>query len=373
MKPWAFALLCFVCLFTLGCSEDAQVRTYTVAKKPAKTVEKSSPAQTLGVIYPNQSTAWFLKLMDSPEKVEPLATQFRQLANAIQFDATGEPNLPTLDGWTVERPQQVTGFEAFAKFNHASGAFVALTKLGANTTDIDEWKKYLVGNINRWRDQLGLPPQDWNAMVTDLEEFPSQATGEVKAYFVNLKGIRKAAGAGMGGAPFLERMRAQQQSSIVSPSPETQASSNGAAESAPQTVGRMQLKYEVPTDWKELPASGIRLATFEIQAQDQSATVSISTSTGKVPDAVGMWLQQIGKQPDQPQIDEVINSASQGTANNIGYRCYQLQNEGSSTAIRVIVIPLGGPENLYVKMTGPMATIQSQVATMDKFVSSLSW
>lgn len=374
MKPWAYVSLLLITALACGCSEDTEVRTYKVAKRPVErpvTDSAPSPGQTLGVIYPNMNTAWFLKLMDSPEKVEASASEFRQLANSIKFDGSGQPEWAQQDGWKDERPQQVTGFEAFAKFTHTSGVSATLTKLGANTTDVTKWQDYLTSNINRWRDQLSLPAQNWDAMVSELEEFPNHSVGEVKAYFVNIKGMRKGSG-GMGGAPFLERMRAQQAQQ------QTQQQAASTPETNSPTVpatppGRLQLKYQAPEGWQELPASGIRLASFQIQQQEQAATVSISTSTGQVPAAVEMWLQQLGQKPDPSQVEQIIKSATEGTANNTGYRCYQLQSDESQTAIRVVVIPVNGSENLYVKMTGTKSLVESQSPNMDKFVGSLTW
>lgn len=372
MKPRAFVYLLLITTLACGCSEDTEVRSYKVAKRPVERPAESTPAQTIGVIYPNMNTAWFLKLMDAPEKVESLASEFRQLANSVKFDGSGQPEWAQLDGWKDERPQQVTGFEAFAKFTHSSGVSATLTKLGANTTNVTEWQGYVTSNINRWRDQLSLAPQDWPTMVADLEEFPNHAAGEVKAYFVNLKGMRKGSG-GMGGAPFLERMRAQQaqqqgQPQTASASPET-----GTPSVPANPPARLQLKYQAPDGWQEMPASGIRLASFQIQQQEQAATVSISTSTGQVPAAVEMWLQQLGQKPDPGQVEQIIKTSTEGTTNNISYRCYQLQSDESQTAIRVVVIPVNSSENLYVKMTGAKSLVESQSPNMDKFVGSLTW
>ncbi len=138
--------------------------------------------------------------------------------------------------------------------------------------------------------------------------------------------------------------------------------------------GRLQLKYVVPEGWQEQAASGIRLASFVIQSQDKTASVSISTSTGQVPAAVEMWLKQIGKTPDEPQIAQIIQAASNGKVRELEYRCYRIGDESNpEMAIRVAVIPIKENENLYVKMTGAPALIEAQSQTMDNFISTLNW
>lgn len=393
MKSWVRVFSIVSMALLLGCGEDTQIRSYTVAKKPSQTPQPEVPAQTLGVIFPNQDTAWFLKLMDDPAKVEPLTSEFRRLADSIEFDEQGKPRWKLADGWRDQVLEQIT----YAKFTHNAGATATLTKLAANTQDAEAWQAYLKENVNRWRDQLSLAPQEWSDMQEDLEEFPNHSTGPAKAYFVMLKGNRKSAGSGMGNAPFMDRMRAQAQAQSGS-QPQTAPAQNTPAQTTPPESSptdpnsasgssastkttaptgeqrRIKLTYEVPSDWTELPASGIRLASFQVQQQDQSATIVISTSTGKIPDAVGMWLQQIGQPAEQAKVDSVIQAATDGQLNNISYRCYRIADEEDKTlAIRVAVIPVSPTENLYVKLTGPSTLVEAQAATMDRFISSLNW
>lgn len=377
MKLWARATIALLLTFVVGCGEDTEVRTYTVAKRPPPPTEEITPVQTIGVIYPHKSTAWFLKLMDDPSKVESLSSEFRRLADSIQFNEDGSPQWKLTEGWKDQVLEQIT----YAKFTHADGATATLTKLAANTEDAEAWHAYLQSNVNRWREQVSLAPQDWEAMQPELEEFPNHSSDNIKAYFVSLKGMRKSAGSGMGmgNAPFLERMRAQAQSQAqaqaAGPSATTPPAQANPAQGPELTNdGRLQLKYVVPEGWQEQAASGIRLALFVIQAQDKTASVSISTSTGQVPAAVEMWLKQIGKTPDEPQIAQILQAASSGKVRDLEYRCYRIGDESNpETAIRVAVIPIKETENLYVKMTGPSALIEAQSQAMDDFISTLSW
>ncbi len=382
MKLWARATLALLLIFVVGCGEDVEVRTYTVSKRPLPppTTEEITPVQTIGVIYPHNSTAWFLKMMDDPSKVESLSSEFRRLADSIQFGEDGSPKWKLSEGWKDQVLEQIT----YAKFTHADGVTATLTKLAANTEDTEAWHAYLQSNVNRWRDQVGLDPQDWEAMQPELEEFPNHSSDKAKAYFVSLKGTRKSSGSGMGmgNAPFLERMRAQAQGQSQG-QPQAQAAGPSAtppAQSDPvqgpvmANDGRLQLKYVVPEGWQEQAASGIRLASFVIQAQDKSASVSISTSTGQIPAAVEMWLKQVGKTPDEPQIIQIIQSSSSGKVRDLEYRCYRIGDESNAeTAIRVAVIPIKETENLYVKMTGAPELIEAQSQAMDNFISTLNW
>ena len=337
----------------LGCSEDTAIRSYSVAKKqvaPAA-VEAASPAQMLGVIVPYRESAWFFKMTDNPDKVQRLADQFRQLASSLSFSEDGTPQWQLAEGWTEKVLKQIT----YAQFSSADGALVTLTQLGANTNDVQQWQTYLTDNINRWRQQLSLEPQDWTAMQPELQEIASHSTETAKAYFVSLTGKQSAAGQRGMRAPFLEQM------------------SSGAAAAQPQTAGPVKLSYQVPDGWQEKSVTGIRLAAFEIADSPSPGTVVVSTASGAVETSVGMWLQQIGASAGEEQVKRVIDSAVEGTVQKTTYRCYTITQDDKEQAIRVAVIPIGPSGNIYVKLTGSNKLMQSQSEKMDQFLTSLSW
>jgi hypothetical protein len=367
MKSW-FRFLSVFLILACGCGEDTSIRSYKVARKiePASPSAEPQPAQTLGVIVPTRDTAWFLKLMDDPAKVAPLAADFREIAGSLEFDDQGRPRWKLTSGWSEQILESIT----YAKFSHKDGATATLTKLAANTSEDTEWQKYLLDNVNRWRDQLGLGKQDWQAMQPELEEVPTLSTGTAKAYFVSLEGMRKSGGMGMGGAPFLDRMRAQQEQPNQSDSPQSTNSSP-----APRSPDALQLKYQLPSGWTEAASSsGIRLATFEIKDQEQTATVTISTAGGELESTIEMWLNQVEVKPDQQLIKQVTEQATSGKVQDKEFKSYRMQGEGDGAkAIRVAVIPIADNQNMFVKMTGPVALVDANSAAMDQLISSLSW
>lgn len=338
-----------------GCSEDTAIRSYSVAKKPAAPVasEQSSPAQMLGVIVPHRENAWFFKMTDKPEKVQRLADEFRQLAGSLSFSDDGTPQWQLAPGWTEKVLKQIT----YATFSSADGATVTLTQLGANTNDSQQWQTYLTDNINRWRQQLSLEPQEWSVMQPQLEEVAKHSTEKAKAYFVSLTGKQTSGGQRGMRAPFLEQMGA----------------GAGASATRPQPTGLVKLTYQVPDGWQEKSVTGIRLAAFEIADTPSPGTVVVSTASGAIESSVGMWLQQIGATAGEQQVNQVIESATEGTAQQTTYRCYTVAQEDKEQAIRVAVIPLGPSGNIYVKLTGSRQLMQSQIEKMDQFLSSLSW
>lgn len=366
-------ILCSLILLThlFGCREDKAIRSYTVAKvKSARESTTAEPAQMLGLILPHQGNAWFLKLTDTPEKVQALAGDFRKLASSIQFDEQGKPKWELSPSWQEKLLQQIT----YAKFLHQGGSEGTLTQLATNTEDGQQWEAYVRENVNRWRKQLDLEPQDWSAMQQDLEEFPSHSTGSAKAYFVSIVGTRSVAGAGMGSdAPFLDRMRAEPSRSSES-SQSNSAAKDPQAEAPPTAPSRPSLTYQVPDQWKEIAATGIRLASFEVEHEGQTASVVVSTAGGELEASISMWLEQAGVEPNVDKIKQISDQASRGQALGTDYRCYLIEGPGDeANSIRVAVLPSSQNHNFYIKMVGKKSVVAAQSAAMDQFISSLKF
>jgi hypothetical protein len=370
MKQILFVLCSILLSLQLtGCGEDKAIRSYKVAKvKPPSESTAVEPAQMLGLILPNQGNAWFLKLTDAPEKVQALTDDFRSLASSLRFDAQGKPVWELSANWEEKLLQQIT----YAKFLHQAGAEATLTQLAANTEDAQQWEAYVKENVNRWRKQVELDPQDWPAMQRDLEEFPSHSTESAKAYFVNISGKRSVGGSNMGsGAPFLDRMRAEQSRSEDSA---TDKPTGDAPQSNTPSASRPSLSYTVPEQWKELPASGIRLANFEVEQDGQTASVVISTAGGELEASIGMWLEQAGLEPNADRIKQINEQATTGKALETEYRCYLIEGQGEdANTIRVAVLPTSLNYNFYVKMVGKKAIVAAQSAAMDQFIASLKF
>lgn len=397
---------------TIGCGEDTAIRSYTVAKQssadrdaPSDTATAAGkPAQLLGVIVPHQESAWFFKMTDEPERIQKLTDDFMSLASSLTFSPDGTPQWNLADGWEQRVMKQIT----YAQFSNADGATVTLTQLGANTKDSTQWQNYLKDNINRWRQQLGLDPQDWTTIEPALEEVPSHSTETAKAYFVSLVGRQAASGAGAMRGAVPPAMRSADDgrsasSKTSSTPPDSQTDST-----------RPRLTYSVPESWLEQPASGIRLASFQIPAKKDSdakdsdpsnsstadistagsstadsstadsltadaGTVVVAVAGGQMEQSMAMWMRQVGLEPVEDQVKRLIQNAVSLTAPLGDYQCFTI--EGTSlpsdgqiaVVIRVAVIPLNERESLFVKMTGPKELIAAESKTLDQFVQSLQW
>lgn len=344
----------------------------------------------LGYIIPRDDMAWFVKLVDSPEKVAAVADELHEIVLSVDFSQPDAPSWELPEGWSDQIVRQIT----YANLNNREqGVSATVTPLPAPTESVQQWQASVAQNVNRWRGQLNLPDQPWSAMQGDLEEVPELAQGDSKAYFVDLQGMQAAG----GGAPFLNRMSGGGADSPPSGQPgrttaasttnasqtpdtpvvsqagplSTSANDGTAAATTPRPSGD-ELSYEVPTGWQEVESSGIRRAAFEISEGELSGEVSVSTAGGEPEMLVGMWLGQAQQERTSERTSQIIEQAEEITVNDATAQLFHIEAE-QGDSILVARIPWSQGQALFVKMTGPAQLLQQQRGIMKKFLNSLSW
>ena len=367
----------FLILLALGCSDEPEIRVYTVAKKDSREYranKKIEKQQILGVIIPNKTNAWFLKLMDAPEKVGASEQDFRKIAQSLSFESDGIPNWELTGGWSEERSPQ--DMFTYAKLKNLDADVTAtVSKLPAQTDDPERWTSSIVANVNRWRGQLSLPPQNWENMEEDIEEVPELSQGPAKAYLVSLTGT-KSAGRSMGGpfsgmrAPFASAPRNE---GTQGEAPQTDSKdSESTALPSPSTSGG-KLSYDTPSEWQEESAGGFRLASFRVGEGEDSASIAVSTANGEVEMFVDMWMNQVGSTGGDSIRKGIIDDADGIEVNGVESQLYRIGGGEGEKQIIVVQIPWTESQSLFVKIVGPASIVDSQEENLKSFLSTLSW
>lgn len=347
----------------VGCSEEIAVRQYTVAKQDVRrAAQKESVAgedqQMLGAIVPSGQSAWFFKLMDVPEKVAKQESAFRSILDSLSFGENGEPRFEVPEGWTQQDIRQMV----YARLTHEqAGLSASVMQLPAPTQDEAGWRNSVLDNVNRWRDQLNLPPVDWTRMEPELEELSRLEQGSAKAYFVNLVGKKSGSGA-MASAPFMN--------GLDNPPATTESPASTRASSAPQP--QSSISYTAPEGWSEQPAGGIRLAMFEINEGEQKATVSVSTAGGDADMLVDMWFDQLGMEKTAAAKQQVVEATETVEVQGVESTLFSMKGE-KGNSILVVRIPWGERESLFVKLMGATEIVAAQREAFIEFVKSMKW
>ena len=191
--------------FVSGCGQHDQIAHYTVTKPelidPTPQAKSKPPAaateqQTLGLIVPVGDMGWFFKLTGSKDAVEPQYEAFLQFITSIKFSAEpdAKPKWALPAGW--KEKETPPGGMRFATIQIAADgtplelSVIPLPKAGAET------QKYVLDNVNRWRNQLNLKP-------ISADDLPaSTKTLDIDGHESTLVSLVGAGSGGMTGAPF---------------------------------------------------------------------------------------------------------------------------------------------------------------------------
>lgn len=127
-----------------GCKEEV-IDHYQVPKAP--------PQRLLGAIIPYGKTTWFFKLAGPQTAVDKHADEFDQFIRSVRFpDKADEPitwKVPAEWGWR-EYPGVEMRYRTFDLGSKGSPLELTIIPLGGQGGT-------LLKNVNRWREQMGLP------------------------------------------------------------------------------------------------------------------------------------------------------------------------------------------------------------------------
>ncbi len=337
------AVLLLSSVLAVGCGDTPEIRSQR-APKPLP----DDGRRTIAAILTHGDTAWFFKVTGLDERVASSQEAFENFLETVRFDDQGRPQWDLPEGWHEER-----GDAMRYRTLRMSAATVPLeltvTSLPLRTDDVQE---YLLSNVNRWRSQLELGPITAEQFESEVEQ--REINGNT-VYLVNFVGT----GSGVMAATAPPSARGS-----GSVPPET--SPPGASPS---------LAYQVPEGWKEQPAQGMRLAAFTIEADGQTAEVTViplGLAGGDLLDNVNRWRGQVQLPPiDQAQLEQDQRSLEVEGAAAPYFVLIGPAAEGSD-AQGILGVILPRPDRVwFIKMMGNAALVEREQAHFEQFVQSL--
>ena len=265
-----------------GCGKSDDIVRYTVARPPQSGSRGMAdgqnapdivefPGQLLGAIVPEGEKTWFFKLTGPLETVKPQMEPFLKFVQSIRL--TGKsPDWTLPDGWE-QRPG--TDMRLATLRIPTAGEPLEMKVIPLPTADGD-FDAYLLSNVNRWRDELQLPPISKDELADKVVKIDLAGS---PAWLVNYEG-RLTKQAAMGGAPFARRWPASREAP--------------ASES-----NRVSLPFtcQVPEGWQAAPANAIQLAAYQVRYGVRQVQISVSTAGGSVAANINRWREQIQLPP----------------------------------------------------------------------------
>ena len=363
---------CLIALtLAIGCDRPEPVVVYTIPTEvPAEFQQERS--RMLAAMIPSGDLAWFLKVTGPETAIDLVADDFRRFAEEIKIE-DGEPQLDDLPkGWKRDSGQQ-SQFR-FATINvdtPKKQLDISVSQLGKQS----DWDAMVAMNVNRWRGQMGLASSEdqW------AEGQPIEITAaDGASVWVDIAGDSKAGSpsmkppfAGKGAAPFASGARP----AMVPPMPPP---SDLTAKNPPMKEDP-RLGFDRPEGWRDGRMSSMRMAAFNVGPDDAPAEITVIPAGGDLRGNVARWLGQIrSKQVPDDVVDQAMKAASEVKVDGRDAKRFFLAGDeaDAGNAIDATIVPLGGGPaggnmSLFIKMTGPRATVEAQAENIAEFLASL--
>lgn len=177
--------------------EETEITQYPAPKEafpqlPSRLPSAGEPARLWGAIVPWKADVWFFKLTGPIDDVQALDGALRKFLISVDL-RTGEPAWTLPDGWQ-QKPGNEFRFATLVVPAGEKPLELAVSKLGRN----GPWNDQLLVNVNRWYEQMSLPP-----LASDqLAALESVDVDGATATVVNVDGLKKPETRGRG--PFMQ-------------------------------------------------------------------------------------------------------------------------------------------------------------------------
>lgn len=348
-----------------GCKRSEEIRHYTIPKQEAidqlaggsagstDQADQPEPSRMLAAAVLRPQRAWFFKLTGAEDTVAAHEAAFRDFLKSLRFADDGSPPDWTLpEGWS-QRPASGMRY-ATLEIDADPPLEISVTTLGREEGGD---AAYLLANINRWRGQMGLADLDAGQLQKQTEQI-AFAGGE--AMFVDLVGRMKPGGPMMpGGAPFAPGGPGRS----AGPAPLDHDSKPRASAAS----GATGLHYETPEGWKEKPAGGFRLTSFEVTEGSQKAEITVVVAGGDLLANVNRWRGQIELDATtQEELDRVAQSIDVG-----GHQGTYVELTGPKKTTLAVVVEAAG-RTWFITLKGENELAQREADNFRNFVRSLN-
>lgn len=311
-------------LLLSGCPSEEGVKTYPVAREVEVPV---AGQRVVGAIIPRDRETWFFKMTGPETAVSPQVEAFEKFLATVRFPEGKPIEWTKPDDWGEKQPNPSEMVPRYAILLVGPRQLeLSVTKLGPLGNGAENT---LLGNVNRWRRQIGLGP----VAAADL----GKTTREIK----------------VGG----------QNATLVDA---TRPGSGGGGGDGPSKGN--ELKFKASDDWKKAPNDSFSQLKFTIARDGKTATVSFSQLTPQdlLPN-VERWRAQVGLPPkvaaeDLPKLVSALELP-------LGKADY-VDLSGSSR--RLLGVLLHQKQGTWVfKLLGDAELVGSQKSAFEEFVKSV--
>jgi hypothetical protein len=307
----------------------------------------------LGAAIPYENVAYFLKATDTVARLQAVESELRSVVERFDVDVQNREfkfSLP--EGWTAKWRD---GDVAFAEFNvqvpNDKPIQFTVTEL-SKPSDVNQWRSYLLGNINRWRGQLQLPETTLEALDREIPVIPRMGHA-LPGYIFDGRGSANATG--------------ENSSPVV----------NIPTNNSPPNSDK--LGFDKPDGWEAAPARPPRLASFRFKNGDRAGEVSVVKANNAPLENAKMWYQQIVQNATEtsviPLAEKAVQEAEDVQAVSGSGKLYSIRSaeNAADKGFLIAALPTSESECLFVKVTADLQSLDEQKPNLLRFINSLRW
>jgi hypothetical protein len=296
--------------------------------------------------------SWFFKLTGDAKAVEPQQETFLKFAQTIKFSAgpDSKPSWTLPSGWK-ELPGGGFRFATIQIPSNGKPLELAVSSAGGD----------LLANVNRWRQQLKLPPIAASDLKSEAETL--QVDGH-EATLVSLVG--KGSGQ-MGGAPFAPFAGG---SGAPLPADHPPVSKTDGTRIAPTASVASDLKFNAPSEWSSGKPNAFSLAAFKAIDGDKQVEITVSSAGGDLLSNVNRWRGQL----KLPPIDAAELAKATKKIDTLGSTGDYVEIVGPEAANRETILGVqteAGGRTWFVKLKGDAELAEREKSRFEAFVKSL--
>ncbi len=337
---------CLLIMALAGCSQTDAIQTYEVAKDrsgldefdvPETGSESTAPGRAhrmVVAIARAGETAWFFKLEGAPEAVDSVASQWAEFLASIRFDEQGRPIWTLPEKWSEGDPAPMRFATVLAPTPDGEMLEVKVSSLAA----AQDWSM----NVNRWRNQLGLPPADDASGLLVERNFGEQA------FLIFDQTGNRSGGSAMMSPPFA-----------------------GAASAPPTGEATGKVTFESPAGWTEVepgPVADLRLRKETADGQAQITITRLPAAANDWPSNAARWAREVEGPDDPSELEALTQSVTIDGAS--GYRLDLLGDETAPRATMGVMV-VRGDVAWFIKLTGDRKVVVDSADDFERFLESV--
>jgi hypothetical protein len=351
---WSFvsSLVVMCGLLLVGCSGEEPIRQYTVPKEepPRRSVARTEGEQV-----------WFFKLTGPHDDGMRYVKPFIDIVRTAQFEE-GVPKYEVPEGWKV-KAGPAPRHETITIPDTDPPLEVTVSSLPAPASDFDG---YLKANIDRWREQIGLPPMpgpNWREQAEQEGEIITVPSGDRSITMVHLTGETET----FGETRMLTAVVSRQQDSAPMQSGPGPGDAGSPARPATESP---QLSYDTPEGWEPSRGSSMRLASFQVPHESGPSDLSVTRfpGGGDPLSNVNRWRSQIGLDPiDEQQLSETMEEVTVDAQPG-----WLVLLEGEEQAILAVTVD-DDDAKWFFKLQGPLEGVRAEQENFRAFIASVKF